>query len=66
MEHVDVEGARKIAERAVKQISITADNDKLNLWIAYMNMEAQYGDDKTLAEVTKRALDVNDRMKVYL
>jgi len=61
LEHVDVDGARKIAERGVKQISITADNDKLNLWIAYMNMEAQYGSDESLAAITKRALDVNDR-----
>lgn len=61
LEHVDVDAARKIAERAVKKISITADNDKLNLWIAFMNMEAQYGSDETLGAITKRALDVNDR-----
>lgn len=63
---MNVEGARKIAERAVKAVSLVADNDKLNLWIAYMNLESQFGDDSTLQEVTKRALEVNDRQKVYL
>jgi rRNA biogenesis protein RRP5 len=40
LEKVNIEGARKIAERAVKAVSLVADNDKLNLWIAYMNLES--------------------------
>lgn len=31
--------ARKIAERAVKAINMTAESDKLNMYIAYMNLE---------------------------
>lgn len=48
LEKVNIEGARKIAERAVNAISMVADNDKLNLWIAYMNLESQFGDEKSL------------------
>lgn len=66
LEEIDAAAARKIAERAVRQVSMSADNDKLNLWIAFMNLEAQCGTEETLASVTKRALDVNDRKKVYL
>lgn len=43
LEKLDVEAARRVAERAVKSVSITAETDKLNLWIAYMNLENKFG-----------------------
>jgi len=42
------------------------DADKLNIWIAYMNMESQFGTQESLEQVVKQALEVNDRQKVYL
>jgi len=39
LDKLDVEAARKVVERAVKSVGITAEADKLNLWIAYMNLE---------------------------
>lgn len=45
---------------------MTAEDDKLNLWIAYMNLESKFGTTEQLQAVVKRALDVNDRRKVYL
>jgi len=66
LEHLDAEAARRVAERAVKQVSMTAEDDKLNIWIAYMNLESKYGSEHQLQSVVKRALDVNDRCKVYL
>lgn len=66
LEKLDADSARRIAERAVKQISITAEDEKLNLWIAYMNLESKFGTTEQLQKVVKRALDVNDRKKIYL
>mmetsp|Transcript_3299 Transcript_3299/g.3868 ORF Transcript_3299/g.3868 Transcript_3299/m.3868 type:complete len:168 (+) Transcript_3299:396-899(+) len=66
LENLDAEAARRVAERAVKQVSMTAEDDKLNLWIAFMNLESKFGTELQLQEVVKRALDVNDRRKVYL
>lgn len=66
LDKLDLSAARKIAERGVQSISMTAENDKLNLWIAYMNLENQFGTEDSLQEVTKRALEVNDSKKVYL
>ena len=43
LEQLDVEAARRVAERAVKSVSITAETDKLNIWIAYMNLENKFG-----------------------
>ena len=66
LEKLDAEAARRIAERAVRQISITAEDEKLNIWIAYMNLESKFGTTEQLAKVVKRALEVNDRKKIYL
>lgn len=52
LEKVDIKAARKIAERAVQAVSRVADNDKLNLWIAFMNLESKFGDEQSLQEVT--------------
>lgn len=43
LDKLDADAARRVAERAVKSVGITAESDKLNLWIAYMNLENQYG-----------------------
>ena len=66
LEKLDVEAARRVAERAVKAVSLVAEGDKLNIWIAFMNLENSFGTEESLKEVTKRALEINDRQKVYL
>lgn len=66
LENLDADSARRVAERAVKQVSMTAEDEKLNLWIAFMNLESKFGTTEQLQDVVKRALDVNDRRKVYL
>ncbi|KAL2664255.1 hypothetical protein AAZV13_02G147900 [Glycine max] len=40
---VDVEKARSIAERALRTINIREENEKLNIWKAYFNLENKYG-----------------------
>ena len=66
LDKLDAEAARKIAERAVKSVNMTAEEDKLNIWIAYMNLENKFGTQESMSEVVRRALEVNDRKKVYL
>lgn len=65
LDSIGVEAARKVAERAVSSISISNEEDKLNIWTAFMNLESNFGSQESLEKVTKRALDVNDRKKVY-
>jgi len=40
LDKLDIEAARRVAERAVKSVSMTNEADKLNIWIAFMNMES--------------------------
>ena len=57
--------AREIAERALKTINIREEAEKLNVWIAYLNLENNFGTDETLAEVFKRACQYNDEQVVH-
>ena len=45
---------------------MTAEDEKLNIWIAFMNLENKFGTMESLQAVVRRALDVNDKKKVYL
>lgn len=61
LDNLGVEAARKVAERAIKTVSMSNEEDKLNIWTAFMNLESNFGTQESLEQCTKRALDVNDR-----
>jgi rRNA biogenesis protein RRP5 len=65
-QELGVDAARKVAERAIKAIPMADDAEKLNVWTAYMNLENNFGDQTSMEAVIKRALDQNDRRKIYL
>lgn len=61
----EVEKAREIAERALRTITIGQDAEKLNIWVALLNLENTYGDEDSLEDVFKRACQYNDTADVY-
>ncbi|KAL4807665.1 hypothetical protein BDV18DRAFT_106733 [Aspergillus unguis] len=61
----EVDKAREIAERALRTITIGQDAEKLNIWVAMLNLENTYGDDDTLEETFKRACQYNDTQEIY-
>mmetsp|Transcript_7831 Transcript_7831/g.13130 ORF Transcript_7831/g.13130 Transcript_7831/m.13130 type:complete len:403 (-) Transcript_7831:59-1267(-) len=65
LDNVDLEAARDVANRAVKSVGMANEKEKLNVWTALMNLESNFGKQETLEECTRRALEVNDRKKVY-
>jgi len=66
LDNVGLDAARKVVDRATQSVSMASEQNKLNIWTAYMNLESNFGTQETLEQVTKRALDVNERRKVYL
>lgn len=66
LDNAGVEAARKVAERATKSVSMSNEHDKLNIWTAFMNLESNFGTQESLEACTRRALEINDRKKVYL
>lgn len=61
----EIEKAREISERALKTIAIREEKEKLNVWIAMLNMENAYGNDGSLEETFKRACQYNDAQDVH-
>ncbi|KAF5463024.1 hypothetical protein F2P56_018978 [Juglans regia] len=64
----DAEKARFIAERALNTINFREENEKLNIWVAYINLENEYGNppQEAVMKVFQRALQYNDPERVYL
>ncbi|BFZ59560.1 rRNA bioproteinsis protein rrp5 [Saitoella coloradoensis] len=61
----EIEKAREIGERALKSINYREEQEKLNVWVAMMNLENTFGSEETLEEVFKRACQYNEPKKVY-
>lgn len=62
----DLARARALAERALSTISFREEQEKLNIWVAYMNMEHLYGTPGSLKKVFERALVYCDARTVYM
>lgn len=65
MQVSDLSEARKVAKRAIKSINIREESEKLNAWIAYLNLEVAYGNKHTVEEVFKDACQYNDEQEVH-
>ncbi|KAF7550002.1 hypothetical protein G7046_g8161 [Stylonectria norvegica] len=65
MQVSELSKAREVAERATKSINIREETEKLNVWVAYLNLEVAYGNKQTVEEVFKRACQYNSEQEVY-
>ncbi|KAG8435325.1 hypothetical protein GDO86_013327 [Hymenochirus boettgeri] len=61
----EIEKARAVAERALKTISFREEQEKLNVWVAFLNLENMYGTEESLKKVFERAVQYNEPLKVY-
>ncbi|KAL8150493.1 hypothetical protein V2J09_020301 [Rumex salicifolius] len=64
----DVEGARSIAEKALKTINIRNEAEKQNIWVAFLNLENEYGNprEQSVMKVFNRAIQQCDPLKLHL
>ena len=58
--------ARSVAERALKKINFRDEGERLNVWVAYLNLEHIYGDPASFDALFKRAVQNNDPETPYL
>ncbi len=64
----ETDSARRIAQRALKSISPLggqSESEKLNIWIAMLNLENAYGDDESIEATFKSACQVNDAQEIH-
>lgn len=62
----EVAMARDVAIRATSAVSFRDEKEKLNVWVAYMNLEHDFGDEASFLRVFNSALKVNHQKRVYL
>lgn len=58
--------ARDVAIRATSAVSFRDEKEKLNVWVAYLNLEHDFGDDASFLRVFQSALQVNHPKRVHL
>lgn len=61
----EVDKARNVGEQALKIISYREERERLNIWIALLNLENKFGTAETLKQTLARALANADPKKVY-
>ncbi|BBM98348.1 rRNA biogenesis protein RRP5 [Marchantia polymorpha subsp. ruderalis] len=64
----DVERARAVAERALQTINFREESEKMNVWVAYLNLENAYGNPRKEAvlKVFQKAVQYCDPKKLYV
>ncbi|CAN0007892.1 unnamed protein product [Lampetra fluviatilis] len=65
LQATEVDRARAVAERALKTISFREEQEKLNVWVALLNLENLYGDEASLMRAFERAVQHNDALKAF-
>lgn len=61
----DADQARAVGERGLESIGLGRDSEKLNVWIALLNLENAYGEDDSIDAMFKRACEYNDPQDIY-
>ncbi|CAL1540866.1 unnamed protein product [Lymnaea stagnalis] len=62
----EIEKARVVAEKALNTITFREEQEKLNVWLAYLNMETMYGDSGDVKKLLERAVSYNNPLDIYL
>ncbi|KAM6391097.1 protein RRP5 homolog isoform 3-T3 [Pluvialis apricaria] len=65
LQATEIEKARAVAERALKTICFREEQEKLNIWVALLNLENMYGTEESLMKVFERAVQYNEPLKVF-
>lgn len=62
----EIDKARKIGRRALDTIAFREEEEKLNIWLALLNLENAHGSPESFDKLFKEAAQYNDAKTVYL
>ena len=65
MQSGELERARAVARRALQRINFRLDEERLNIFLAWLNLENTFGTEDAMAALLKEALQCCDQYKVY-
>ncbi|XP_071562624.1 rRNA biogenesis protein RRP5 [Temnothorax nylanderi] len=66
LQATEIDKARTVARRAIKTVNFREENERLNVWNAWLNLESRYGTAESLNDVFQEAVKTNDAYKVYM
>ncbi|KAK0077894.1 hypothetical protein PV325_003328 [Microctonus aethiopoides] len=66
LQATEIDRARAVAKRAIKTINYREENEKLNVWRAWLNLESRFGTPETLNDIFHQAINANDAKNIYL
>merc|ERR1712142_1168363 len=64
LQEAEVEKARAVAQRALDTINFREEGEKMNVWVALLNLEMNYGTEEQLLETFSRASRENDELGI--
>ncbi|KAJ3191224.1 rRNA biogenesis protein rrp5 [Irineochytrium annulatum] len=62
----EVAKARAVADKALKTISFRENQELLNVWVAFLNLENSFGDEASLTRLFNRAVSFNEPKAMFL
>lgn len=65
MQLSDFEAARTVGARALKTINYRLESEKLNIWMALLNLENNFGTPAKLEETFQKSCEFNDPQEMY-
>jgi rRNA biogenesis protein RRP5 len=65
LELSEVDKARGIAERAFRTIGISQETEKMNVWVALLNLENTYGSEESVEDAFQRTCQYNDAQEMH-
>ncbi|XP_026479481.1 protein RRP5 homolog [Ctenocephalides felis] len=66
LQGTEIEKARAVARKAFSNISFREEQEKLNVWIALLNLENHFGTKETFNETLQEALQTNDAYSIHM
>ena len=61
----EIEKARDIAERALRTIHMSEQEEKMNVWLAWLNLENSFGSEEAAESVFEQACQYSDKQEIH-
>lgn len=65
LQATEIEKARAVARKALSTICFREEDEKLNVWLALINLENRFGTKESQQKTLEEALQMNDTFKVH-
>ncbi|CAH0594506.1 unnamed protein product [Chrysodeixis includens] len=65
LQATDIEKARYVARRALGTISVKEEEERLNVWVTWINLETRFGTKESQQKTLDEALEMNDPYLVH-